>query len=44
MRLDDRGRVVAAVVAAADDSFVPFDFLAERVFATREYQTHGDGC
>lgn len=41
MRLGDRGRVVAAVVAAADEAVVALDFLAEGVLAAREDDAHG---
>src|ERR1700761_9001304 len=41
MRLDDMARVVAAVVAPADDALVPLDFLAEGVLAKGENEAHG---
>lgn len=42
MRLDDMARPVSAVVTLAGDSLVALDLLPESVFATGEYQTHGE--
>lgn len=43
MRLDDFGRVVAAVVAPADEPFVALDLLLEAGLATGEDETHVGG-
>lgn len=41
--LDDGPGVVAAVVTPADEAFVAFHLLAERVLAAREDDAHGCG-
>lgn len=41
VRLDDATRVVAAVVALANDALVALDLLAEGVLAAGEYDAHG---
>jgi len=43
MGLDDGPRVVAAVVAPADESLVALDLLAEGVLTTRKDDAHCSG-
>lgn len=39
--LDDMGRIVSAVMTLTGDALVSLNRLAEGMFATGEYQTHG---
>lgn len=42
MTLDDMAAVVATIMALTDDAVIALDLLAEGVFTTREYDTHGE--
>lgn len=39
--LDHMGRIIATIMAPADNAFVAFDLFAESVLSAGEYQTHG---